>query len=107
MLMARTSFAARGSGRRTVKVTSARGRAVAVGPVGKLGVEGLAVGKVGHFKSEIAQAWLTKARTMRKKRMRRERTDGDFITLLNASRWDVRLWQCRETMRRRRRISER
>src|SRR5436309_14425568 len=79
MLIARTSLAARGSGRRTVNVTWARGNAVAVGPVGTFGVEGLAVGKVGHWISEMAQAWLLKVKMIINNRMRREKTECDFI----------------------------
>src|SRR5215208_4891195 len=79
MLMASTSLAGRGSGRRTVNITWARGKAVAAGPVGGLGLVGLAVGKVGHFKSEIAQAWLLKARIITNNRVRRGKTECDFI----------------------------
>src|ERR1043165_7558583 len=79
MLRARTSFAARGSGRRTVNVTWARGRSVGVGPLGMLVLDGLSVGKVGHFRREMAQAWLLTARARINNRIRREKTDGDFM----------------------------
>src|SRR5512145_191379 len=79
MLRARTSLADSGSGRRTVNVTWARGSAVAVGPAAGFGVEGLAVGKVGHLSSEMAQAWLVMARMIMKNRMRREKIECGFI----------------------------
>src|SRR5689334_2024661 len=80
MLRTRISFAGKGSGRRTVKVTSARGRGVGVGPDGPVGVVGPAVGKKdGHSSSVMAQAWLARARIRINIRMRREKRGRDFI----------------------------
>src|ERR1044071_3010230 len=79
MLRTTTSLGAKGSGRRTVNVTCARGRSVGVGPLGMLVFAGARVGKVGHLRSEMAQAWLARAKVRIKKRMRREKTEGAFM----------------------------
>src|SRR5690349_24826214 len=79
MLRTRTSLAANGSGSRTVNVTWARGKSVGVGPLGRLVLDGLRVGNVGHLSSEMAQAWLPRARTRMNKRIRREKTECEFM----------------------------
>src|SRR5215216_508507 len=84
MLMASTSLAGSASGRRTVNFTSARGSAEGVGPL-EVGEEGaLGVDEKGDFSSDRAHAWLLNARTVIIKRMRREKTERDFISLLSA-----------------------
>src|ERR1051325_2109530 len=82
-LMASTSPAARGSGKRVVNLTSARGWGVEVGPAGTCGALGV-VENVGHLNKVIAHAWLLNARITMTRRIRREITERDFISLLNA-----------------------
>jgi len=81
--MARTSFAASDSGKRTVNLTSARAWGVGLGPLGA-GEEGApGVVEKGHLSNVMAHAWLSNARIVINKKMQREKKGHDFIALLN------------------------
>src|SRR5512141_926074 len=83
-LMASTSLAASGAGKRTVNLTSARACGVGLGPVG--GCEEGAPGVLGngHFKRVSAHAWLINASRVIHRKIRCRKTERDLISLLNA-----------------------